>query len=132
MCIQQTCSFTVAALFLQGHHPSGKLATATCIARCHIVQRLPVLQVKPCLYASMLTPHIWVAISSTKLQRPQLPQPGSLLSAGLSAGAFNQNIRRAYAAAIDQAAKTSLGSSSVTSVAAPSGGASGRRLLGCA
>jgi hypothetical protein len=66
--------------------------------------------------------------AATQQPRPDLPKPYNLLPAGLSAGAFDQNIRRAYAAAIDQAAGTSLGSSSVTTVAAPTA-ASGRRLL---
>lgn len=52
--------------------------------------------------------------------------------AGLSEGNFTSEIRRSYAAAIDQAAGTSLGSTTVASVAAPSSSASssGRKLLG--
>lgn len=53
------------------------------------------------------------------------------LPAGLTQGQFNDNIRRAYGAAIDQAAGTSLGSTNVTGVAAAASTASGRRLLRC-
>ncbi len=56
------------------------------------------------------------------------PRP---LPAGLTEGQFNDNIRRAYGAAIDQAAGTSLGSTNVTGVAAAASTASGRRLLRC-